>query len=68
MPQMKILVVDDDPNFCDMLKIHLNTKGHQVNTYLEPTATPIIQEGENNCSRDSPCADARLFLQWLNIE
>jgi DNA-binding response OmpR family regulator len=31
---MKILVVDDDTNICGMLKILLNTKGHQVNTYL----------------------------------
>ena len=62
---MKILVVDDDPTVCDMLNILLSTKGHQVHTYLDPTATPIIQERENNCTRGSHCADAMLVDYFM---
>ena len=62
---MKILVVDDDPTICEMLNILLSTKGHQVSTYLDPTATPIMQERETNCSRGCHCADAMLIDYFM---
>lgn len=66
---MKVLVVDDDPSICNLLKILLCAKGHQVDTYLDPTAIPIIQDREGNCLRGRHCADAMLvdyFMPHMN--
>ena len=62
---MKIWVVDDDPAICSMLKILLSTKGHQVETYADPTATPITQPPETACSRSHPCADVMLVDYFM---
>ena len=32
MNQTKILVVDDDPNICEVLRLHLENEGYQVQT------------------------------------
>jgi len=62
---MRIMVIDDDPAICSMLSIILSAKGHQVDTYLDPTATPVIQELECHCPRDPHCADAMLVDYFM---
>lgn len=62
---MKILVVDDDPAICDMLRIILSAKGHQVDTYLDPTATPIIKDLECDCPKGPHCADVMLIDYFM---
>jgi DNA-binding response OmpR family regulator len=57
---MKIMVVDDDPAICNMLKIMLSARGHQVDTYLDPTATPIVQGQEEAAIKESCSVDVML--------
>jgi len=74
---MKILVVDDDPAICNMLKMILSARGHEVDTYLDPTATPIVKAQEClGTGEGFHCADAMLIdyfmpnmngLEFLNL-
>lgn len=43
---MRVLIVDDDPAICTMLKTVLSSKGHTVDTYLDPTETPLYRQRE----------------------
>lgn len=62
---MKILVVDDDPAICNMLRVILSAKGHEVDTYLDPTATPIVKEWECNYQECSYRADVMLIDYFM---
>jgi CheY-like chemotaxis protein len=62
---VKIWIVDDDPAICSMLKVMLSTRGHDVETYPDPTATPLAQHLESVCSPASPCADAMLIDYFM---
>lgn len=62
---MKIWIVDDDPAICNMLRIMLTTKGHVVEIYPDPTATPLAEKGTVNCLPDRPCADAMLIDYFM---
>ena len=66
---MKVLVVDDDPAICNMLRIFLSAKGHQVDTYLNPANTPVVRDRDYRCPEASHCADAMLvdyFMPGMN--
>jgi len=62
---VNIWVVDDDPAICSMLKMLLSTKGHQVETYPDPTATPIVQHQKSADSPAPPCVDAMLIDYFM---
>lgn len=63
---MKIMVVDDDPAICNMLRLMLSTKGHEVDTYLDPTTTPVIMDPGYNCTAaGSHYADAMLVDYFM---
>ena len=66
---LRILIVDDDPAICSMLKTMLTMKGHRVETYLDPTATPIIQAPVCPCPCEATCTDVMLidyFMPQMN--
>jgi DNA-binding NtrC family response regulator len=66
---VKIWVVDDDPAICNMLRIMLSTKGHEVETYPDPTATPVACEPGPAAVPSGSCADAMLvdyFMPKMN--
>lgn len=68
---MKIWVVDDDPAICNMLRIMLAAKGHEVETYPDPTATPVARDSSPVTVTELPeaCADAMLvdyFMPKMN--
>jgi CheY-like chemotaxis protein len=62
---MKIMIVDDDPAICDMLRMLLTAKGHEVETYLDPTATPLVQRPATHCPQEARCADAMLVDYFM---
>jgi len=62
---VRIWVVDDDPAICSMLQILLSNKGHQVETYADPTATPITLQQGTVCCHPHPCADAMLVDYFM---
>jgi len=61
---MKVWVVDDDQAICSLLKIMLSAKGHEVDTYQDPTATPILQGRESCCSAEAMLVD--YFMPNMN--
>ena len=55
--RLRILVLDDDAETRDMLKIALGNKGHDVTVLADPTEFPFLRKDRCPCSSDSPCAD-----------
>ena len=57
---MHILVLDDDEEVREMLRVALTTKGHDVTTLADPTEFPYFNKELCPCPQDSPCADILL--------
>jgi len=57
---MRIMVVDDDPDICNLLWMILSAKGHQVDTYTDPTTTPMVKGQAGLTSHEASCVDAIL--------
>lgn len=55
--KLRILVLDDDAETRDLLKIALSNKGHDVTVLADPTEFPFLNKDSCPCSPDSPCAD-----------
>jgi DNA-binding response OmpR family regulator len=55
--KLRILVVDDDTDICDLLKTALSSRGHAVTTLSDPTEFPFLMEETCPCSQNCPCAD-----------
>ena len=57
MANEKILVVDDDTNICELLRLYLTKEGYQVTTANDG------EEGYKRCSRcaaaDLPCSGSK---------
>jgi DNA-binding response OmpR family regulator len=55
--KLRILVLDDDAETRDLLKIALSNKGHDVTVLADPTEFPFLNKDSCPCSPDSPCTD-----------
>ena len=66
---LRILVLDDDKETCDLLETALTAKGHKVTTYTDPTKAPFMHNRDCPCNPDDSCADAILAdIVMPNIE
>jgi len=55
--KLRILVIDDDAETRDLLKIALGKKGHDVTVLADPTEFPHLNKDTCPCAPESPCAD-----------
>lgn len=66
---LRILVLDDDQDTCNLLETALSAKGHQVSTYTDPIKAPFLHNRNCPCKRHDSCADAILAdIVMPNIE
>ncbi len=54
---MKVIIVDDDPMICTLLRKLIQRKGHTVLTYASPLDCPIYQDNLCPCEPSTCCAD-----------
>ena len=55
--KLRILVLDDDAEICDLLKTALNARGHEVTTLSDPTKFPFLMNETCSCTQGCLCAD-----------
>ncbi len=55
---LKVVVIEDDDNSRNMLKIYLESLGCEVSTSSEPMLCEVYQG--HDCSKSGPCGDAML--------
>lgn len=69
MQQLRILVLDDDKDICELLENALTAKGHQVTSFTDPTKGPFLHNRDCPCKPDDSCADAILAdIVMPNVE
>ncbi|TLM65953.1 MAG: response regulator [Deltaproteobacteria bacterium] len=56
---MRIWVIDDDQAICNLLRIMLSARGHEVATFSDPTATPVL------CDDGTPCAADVMLIDYF---
>ncbi len=54
---LRIFVFDDDPSVAKLLQLVLSSKGHSVQTFIDPSFCHLYQDQQCQCPQDSPCAD-----------
>lgn len=55
--KLRILVIDDDKETRDLLKIALGGRGHEVTALSDPSEFPFLNKETCPCTQDKPCAD-----------
>ena len=66
---MRIMVLDDDKEIRALLKTALESKGHEVTTFENPTEFPFLHNKDCPCEPESSCADVLLAdIVMPNIE
>lgn len=55
--KLRILIIDDDAEIRDLLKISLSARGHEVTALSNPSEFPFLDDGTCPCPKDTPCAD-----------
>jgi DNA-binding response OmpR family regulator len=59
---LKVIIVEENPDIRDMLKIYLESKGYQVMAFSDQENCPFFSGGSCSCSAEQACADA-IILQ-----
>jgi DNA-binding response OmpR family regulator len=54
---LRIFIFDDDPSITRLLSLVLSDKGHDVQTFHDPTYCHIYPDNRCECPQDYPCAD-----------
>lgn len=66
---LRILILDDDKEICQLLETALTAKGYQVSSFTDPTKAPFLHNRDCPCKPDDSCADAILAdIVMPNIE
>ena len=55
--QLRIIIFEDDEMLSGLLKKTLQDDGHEVLTFSDPTACPVLQNYHTKCPQKHPCAD-----------
>jgi CheY-like chemotaxis protein len=54
---MRIIIFEDDQTLATLIKNLLFIKGHDVQVFSNPTVWPIYKNHEQQCPKNSSCAD-----------
>ena len=54
---LRIFIFDDDPSITKLLDLVLSDKGHDVQTFHDPTYCHIYPNNRCECPQEFPCAD-----------
>jgi CheY-like chemotaxis protein len=63
--RLRIVVFDADSEIRKLLSEQLSAKGHDVQTFPDPTACPVFNIGNCFCPSETPCADLLIMEQDL---
>ncbi len=55
--KLRIFIYEDDPALSEMLTKVLESKGHDVLSYQDPTFCPNYSNLESKCAHSKPCTD-----------
>lgn len=55
--KLRIIVYEDDPALSEMLTKVLESKGHDVLSYQDPTFCPTYSDLKSECLHKRPCTD-----------
>ena len=67
--RLRILILDDDKDTCQLLETALSAKGHEVSSFTDPTKAPLLHNRDCPCTPDDSCADAIIAdIVMPNIE
>lgn len=58
--KLRILILDDDADIRNLLKTALSEKGHEVQTFSDPTEIPFFHDKSCPCLPEKSCADVLL--------
>ncbi len=62
---LHITIYEDDPAIGSMFRLVLSNKGHEVQTYTDPTSCTAYLDNKAGCQRETPCAD--VIISDLNM-